>query len=90
MKEILENIYDSGKAGLLSIQANTMRAEEEETFKGYCIHNSIEHMRFSYFSDYKNEFAVTPSPRNHPLEEAHSAAKELWKKSYASALDINL
>ena len=39
---------------------------------------------------YKNEFAVTPSPRNHPLEEAHSAAKELWKKSYASALDINL
>ncbi len=38
----------------------------------------------------KNNFIITPPPGNHPLEEAHNAAKLLWLKTYANALDINL
>ena len=39
---------------------------------------------------YKNNFRVTPPPGNHPLEDAHKAAKLLWLEIYAKALDINL
>jgi len=37
----------------------------------------------------KNNFTITAPPGNHPLEEAHQAAKLLWIKKYAQALDID-
>jgi hypothetical protein len=33
-----------------------------------------------------NGFKVTPPPGNHPLEEAHVAACELWLDRYQQAL----
>ena len=51
MRETFKRIYQSGKAGLLSLQKGDMRKEEEETFERYSIDNSIEYMRAMYFSN---------------------------------------
>lgn len=53
------------------------------------VKSSMENFEGLNFVDWsrKNGFKVTPPPGDHPLEEAHLAAAELWADRYAQALN---
>jgi hypothetical protein len=50
---------------------------------------SMKNFKGKNFVDWSrdNGFEITPPPGDHPLEQAHSAACDLWVDTYAQALD---
>lgn len=78
-QEVNENYINDHSANYIKL-LRELTCDQLQTFEG------------NTFLDWsvKNNFKITPPPGDHPLEQAHEAAKNLWIVLYAKELNIKI